>query len=133
MNRPVIRIVFSLLLMAAGGWIVCQMCLPAKNRAIPELLQAFSWLAPAAGALGLLMLLRTTGWGGRLLSRRRVLVAGAIVFVTGIGFAGILIATDPGGDASWLNGLLIMASAIFVALPGLALMVASLAIKPESR
>ena len=54
-------------------------------------------------------------------------------FAAGIGFAGFQLATDPGGDASWVNGALAMASVIFVGLPGLALMLGSLAIKSESR
>ena len=133
MNRAPIRFVVSTLLILAGGWIVHQMCLPASSRTIPGWLQSFSWLAPAVSALGLVMLLLTTGWGRRLSSRRRKLAIGAIGFVAGIGFAGLQTATAPGGDASWVNGSLAMASVIFVGLPGLALMLASLAIKSESR
>ena len=133
MNRAPIRFVVSTLLILAGGWIVYQMCLPISSRTIPDGLQSFSWLAPAVSALGVVMLLLATGWGRRLSSRRRVLVIGAISFAAGIGFAGFQTATDPGGDASWVNGSLAMASVIFLCLPGLALMLGSLAIKSESR
>lgn len=133
MSRAPIKFVVSTLLILAGGWIVYQMSLPASSRTIPEGLQSFSWLAPAVSAFGLVMLLRNSGWGRCLSSSRRLLMMGAILFVAGFGFAGLQTATDPGGDASWVNGSLAMASAILVGLPGLALMLAGLAIKSQSR
>jgi hypothetical protein len=103
----------------------------ATERIMPLVLRDLIWFGPAIALLGCLTFLRGFARHERWLTSRKVLVTGLVMLAVGVIGWLLASATDPGGDASWANGMVAIMFAIYAGLPGLFLTLASFVLRRE--
>lgn len=127
------RVLGGLIMLGLGVVATVDLNHGATERILPTELRELIWFGPALAVLGCLTVLRGFVWGERFCSRRKVLVTGLVILVGGAIPMLWALATDPGGDASWANGMVALMAVIFAVLPGLFLVLAALFTKSAAQ